>query len=74
MVRRGYDLEFAKNCFNQIKGFGSYGFPESHSLSEEASCVSLHCFRILEIRPQLEISLSGRFALRVAEFAADPRP
>ena len=33
MVRRGYDLEFAKNCFNQIKGFGSYGFPESHAAS-----------------------------------------
>jgi error-prone DNA polymerase len=33
MVRRGYDLEFAKNCFEQIKGFGSYGFPESHAAS-----------------------------------------
>jgi len=33
MVRRGYDREFANNCFNQIKGFGSYGFPESHAAS-----------------------------------------
>src|SRR5712672_1803456 len=33
MTRRGYDPEFAKNCFNQIKGFGSYGFPESHAAS-----------------------------------------
>jgi error-prone DNA polymerase len=33
MVARGYDPEFAKNCFNQIKGFGSYGFPESHAAS-----------------------------------------
>ena len=31
MVRRGYDPEFANNCFNQIKGFGEYGFPESHA-------------------------------------------
>jgi error-prone DNA polymerase len=31
MVRRGYDPEFAVNCFNQIKGFGEYGFPESHA-------------------------------------------
>ncbi len=31
MTRRGYDLEFAQNCFNQIKGFGEYGFPESHA-------------------------------------------
>jgi error-prone DNA polymerase len=33
MIRRGYDPEFAKNCFDQIKGFGSYGFPESHAAS-----------------------------------------
>jgi error-prone DNA polymerase len=33
MVRRGYDRTFAENCFNQIKGFGSYGFPESHAAS-----------------------------------------
>jgi error-prone DNA polymerase len=33
MIRRGYEPEFAKNCFNQIKGFGSYGFPESHAAS-----------------------------------------
>ena len=33
MVRRGYDRAFAKDCFEQIKGFGSYGFPESHAAS-----------------------------------------
>jgi error-prone DNA polymerase len=33
MVGRGYAREFAENCFNQIKGFGSYGFPESHAAS-----------------------------------------
>jgi error-prone DNA polymerase len=33
MVRRGYDPEFAQRCFNQIKGFGEYGFPESHAAS-----------------------------------------
>jgi error-prone DNA polymerase len=31
MIARGYDPVFAKNCFEQIKGFGSYGFPESHA-------------------------------------------
>ena len=31
MIDRGYDPEFARNCFNQIKGFGEYGFPESHA-------------------------------------------
>ena len=33
MVARGYDPEFAKRCFDQIKGFGEYGFPESHAAS-----------------------------------------
>jgi error-prone DNA polymerase len=33
MIARGYDPIFAKNCFEQIKGFGSYGFPESHAAS-----------------------------------------
>lgn len=33
MIARGYTEEFAKNCFEQIKGFGSYGFPESHAAS-----------------------------------------
>lgn len=33
MIRRGYDPQFARNCFEQIKGFGSYGFPESHAAS-----------------------------------------
>jgi len=31
MVGRGYDRDFAQRCFEQIKGFGSYGFPESHA-------------------------------------------
>jgi error-prone DNA polymerase len=33
MVARGYAPEFAQNCFNQVKGFGDYGFPESHAAS-----------------------------------------
>ncbi|PXW72745.1 DnaE-like error-prone DNA polymerase [Loktanella sp. PT4BL] len=33
MIKRGYDPEFAARCFNQIKGFGDYGFPESHAAS-----------------------------------------
>ena len=33
MIERGYDPLFAKNCFDQIKGLGSYGFPESHAAS-----------------------------------------
>ena len=33
MMARGYDEEFAERLFEQIKGFGSYGFPESHAAS-----------------------------------------
>ncbi len=33
MIARGYDPDFATRCFNQIKGFGEYGFPESHAAS-----------------------------------------
>jgi intein/homing endonuclease len=28
MIERGYSEEFAQRLFNQIKGFGEYGFPE----------------------------------------------
>ena len=33
MREDGYASSFAKNCFDQIEGFGSYGFPESHAAS-----------------------------------------
>jgi error-prone DNA polymerase len=33
MLERGYQEDFAHRLFNQIKGFGGYGFPESHSAS-----------------------------------------
>ncbi|HEY7776559.1 MAG TPA: error-prone DNA polymerase, partial [Kineobactrum sp.] len=33
MRERGYEEDFAHRLFEQIKGFGGYGFPESHSAS-----------------------------------------
>ena len=33
MVAKGYARDFAQRMFEQIKGFGSYGFPESHATS-----------------------------------------
>ena len=33
MTGRGYDEAFARRCYHQIEGFGSYGFPESHALA-----------------------------------------
>ncbi|WP_126286466.1 error-prone DNA polymerase [Burkholderia stagnalis] len=33
MLARGYTREFAEQIFEQIKGFGEYGFPESHAAS-----------------------------------------
>lgn len=33
MLVRGYDEEFALRVYDQIQGFGEYGFPESHAAS-----------------------------------------
>jgi len=33
MIARKYDRKFAERCFDQIEGFGEYGFPESHAAS-----------------------------------------
>jgi error-prone DNA polymerase len=33
MVGNGYAADFAERCFQQIQGFGEYGFPESHAAS-----------------------------------------
>jgi error-prone DNA polymerase len=33
MLANGYSQEFADRIFNQIQGFGEYGFPESHAYS-----------------------------------------
>jgi error-prone DNA polymerase len=33
MLERGYTLDYFTRVFEQIRGFGEYGFPESHSAS-----------------------------------------
>lgn len=33
MIEKGIEPEFAERVFEQIKGFGEYGFPESHAAS-----------------------------------------
>ena len=33
MIARGYEADFSERIFSQIKGFGEYGFPESHAAS-----------------------------------------
>jgi error-prone DNA polymerase len=33
MLARGLSQQFAEQVFNQIRGFGEYGFPESHAAS-----------------------------------------
>jgi error-prone DNA polymerase len=33
MLERGYSEDFAEQIFQQIRGFGEYGFPESHAAS-----------------------------------------
>jgi error-prone DNA polymerase len=43
MVARGYERVFAASCFSQIRGFGEYGFPESHAASF-ANLVYVSCW------------------------------
>lgn len=38
MLARDYPLELAQRLFEQLKGFGGYGFPESHSASFALLC------------------------------------
>jgi error-prone DNA polymerase len=33
MLARGYERQFAEQIYQQIQGFGEYGFPESHAAS-----------------------------------------
>ena len=38
MLKKGYAKEYIERLFEQIKGFGGYGFPESHSASFAILC------------------------------------
>ncbi|WP_062062147.1 error-prone DNA polymerase [Cellvibrio sp. OA-2007] len=38
LLNNGYSAEFAHRLFEQVKGFGGYGFPESHSASFALLC------------------------------------
>ncbi len=33
MLANGLEQEFAERVFTQLRGFGEYGFPESHAAS-----------------------------------------
>ena len=50
MTAKGYSSQFAEQLFEQIKGFGGYGFPESHSASfavlAYVSCWLKHYFPV----------------------------
>ena len=43
LLALGYEQQFADQLFEQIKGFGSYGFPESHAASF-ANLVYVSCW------------------------------
>jgi error-prone DNA polymerase len=43
MTAKGYAAEFIEQIFEQIKGFGSYGFPQSHAASF-AKLVLISCW------------------------------
>ncbi len=45
MLANGYDEDFAHRLFAQVKGFGGYGFPESHSASFALLCYASSWFK-----------------------------
>jgi error-prone DNA polymerase len=45
MLSRGYPLDLAQRLFEQLKGFGGYGFPESHSASFAILCYASSWFK-----------------------------
>ena len=45
MLENNYPLDFAIRLFEQIKGFGGYGFPESHSASFALLCYASSWFK-----------------------------
>ena len=62
MKNNGYEADFSTRCFPQIEGFGSYGFPESHTAS----------FAFLVYASAwLKCHYPGGVCLRAAQFAAD---
>ena len=62
MVERGYDPDFAQRCFDQIKGFGEYGFPESHAASFA---------HLVYVSSWLRWRYPAAFACALAQLAAD---
>ena len=62
MVERGYDPDFAQRCFDQIKGFGEYGFPESHAASFA---------HLVYVSSWLKWKYPAAFACGAAQLAAD---
>ena len=59
---RGYDPDFAQRCFDQIKGFGEYGFPESHAASFA---------HLVYVSSWLKWKYPAAFACGAAQLAAD---
>ncbi len=61
MLKNGYKQEFIDSIYEQIKGFGSYGFPESHAasfalLAYDSAWLKLHfpaafCCALLNSQP-----------------------
>ena len=62
MIERGYDPDFARRCFDQIKGFGEYGFPESHAASFA---------HLVYVSSWIKCHYPAAFCAALAQFAAD---
>ena len=83
MVGNGYEKQFAERCFQQIEGFGEYGFPESHAASfallvyasswMKALYPDVFCAAILNAQP-MGFSAPGQLIRDAREHGVEIRP
>ena len=69
MPASGYPTEFAERCFKQIRGFGEYGFPESHAASLRPAGLRLGLAQVL-----LPGGVLPRPCSTASRWASTPRP
>ncbi len=76
MLAKGYEADFAARIFEQIKGFGSYGFPESHAasfalLTYASSWLKRHEPAAFACALMHDLGRRARLAARALELLAD---
>ena len=69
MRERGLSEEFAERVFQQIRGFGEYGFPESHAAS-----FALLVYVSAWLKHHYPAAFARRRSSTASRWASTPRP